>query len=110
MRTFQGARKTSLLVNFTFIITFVLLIKVNFAGAGGIGPHQGIDIITLLPRQKTSITVTQRLRTLLESDLIVIVDKGELVAKGTHIELLRTSEHYRRIFERLPGARQYLRV
>lgn len=59
-------------------------------------------------KDRTSITVTQRLRTLLESDLIVIVDKGELVAKGTHAELLRTSEHYRRIFERLPGARQYL--
>ncbi|MFW9830845.1 MAG: ABC transporter ATP-binding protein [Candidatus Thorarchaeota archaeon] len=55
-------------------------------------------------KDRTSITVTQRLRTLLESDLIVIVDKGVLVAKGTHDELLNTSEHYRRIFERLPGA------
>lgn len=54
-------------------------------------------------KNRTSITVTQRLRTLLESDLIVIVDKGKLVAKGTHEELLRTSFHYRRIFEQLPG-------
>jgi ATP-binding cassette subfamily B protein len=55
-------------------------------------------------RGRTSITVTQRLRTLLESDLILIVDKGRLLATGTHRELLKTSEHYRRIFKQLPGA------
>jgi ATP-binding cassette subfamily B protein len=58
---------------------------------------------------RTSITVTQRLRTLLESDLIIIVDKGRLVAIGRHDELLESSEHYRRIFERLPGALPYVR-
>ena len=60
-------------------------------------------------KNRTSITVTQRLRTLLESDLIVIVDKGELVAMGTHDELIRSSQHYQRIFERLPGALSYVR-
>ncbi len=59
-------------------------------------------------KNRTSITVTQRLRTLLESDLIVIVDKGEIVATGTHDELIQTSEHYRRIFARLPGALPYV--
>lgn len=57
---------------------------------------------------RTSITVTQRLRTLIESDLVIIVDKGKLVAAGCHEELLMDSEHYRRIFERLPGARELL--
>jgi ATP-binding cassette subfamily B protein len=57
---------------------------------------------------RTSITVTQRLRTLLESDIIIIMDKGKLVAMGSHDELLRTSIHYQRIFERLPGAVSYV--
>ena len=57
---------------------------------------------------RTSITVTQRLRTLMESDLVIILDKGRLIASGTHEELLRTSEHYRRVFERLPGAQEIL--
>jgi ATP-binding cassette subfamily B protein len=57
---------------------------------------------------RTSITVTQRLRTLLESDLIIIVEKGHLVAMGSHNELIESSEHYRRIFERLPGALPYV--
>ncbi len=60
-------------------------------------------------RGRTSITVTQRLRTLLESDLIIIVDKGRLVSIGTHEELLESSEHYRRIFERLPGAFRHVK-
>ena len=59
-------------------------------------------------RGRTSITVTQRLRTLMESDIVIILDKGQLVATGTHKELLRDSEHYRRVFERLPGAQQLL--
>jgi ATP-binding cassette subfamily B multidrug efflux pump len=57
---------------------------------------------------RTSITVTQRLRTLIESDLVIIVDRGELIAAGCHEDLLRDSEHYQKIFERLPGAQQLL--
>ena len=57
---------------------------------------------------RTSITVTQRLRTLMESDLVIIVDKGEIIAAGCHEDLLRDSEHYRKIFERLPGAKNLL--
>jgi len=57
---------------------------------------------------RTSITVTQRLRTLIESDLVIIVDKGQIIAAGCHEDLLRDSEHYRKIFERLPGAQSLL--
>jgi ABC-type multidrug transport system fused ATPase/permease subunit len=59
-------------------------------------------------KDRTSITVTQRLRTLIESDMVIILDKGHLVASGTHEQLLRESEHYRRVFERLPGAQELL--
>ncbi|MFQ5833130.1 MAG: ABC transporter ATP-binding protein [Candidatus Thorarchaeota archaeon] len=57
---------------------------------------------------RTSITVTQRLRTLIESDLVIMVDKGKLIAAGCHEDLLKTSEQYRHIFERLPGAQALL--
>lgn len=57
---------------------------------------------------RTSITVTQRLRTLIESDLVIIVDKGHIIATGSHENLIRDSEHYRKIFERLPGAQSIL--
>ncbi len=56
---------------------------------------------------RTSITVTQRLRTLLEADMIIIMEKGSIVAVGNHDELIRSSEHYKRIFRRLPGAERF---
>jgi ABC-type multidrug transport system fused ATPase/permease subunit len=57
---------------------------------------------------RTSITVTQRLRTLIESDLVMIVDKGQLIAFGPHEKLLKESIHYRQIFEQLPETRKML--
>ncbi|MFW9929334.1 MAG: ABC transporter ATP-binding protein, partial [Candidatus Thorarchaeota archaeon] len=51
---------------------------------------------------RTSITVTQRLNTLVTADLIILLERGELVASGTHQILLKTCRQYRRIFELLP--------
>ncbi|MHA2387587.1 MAG: ABC transporter ATP-binding protein [Candidatus Hodarchaeales archaeon] len=55
-----------------------------------------------LMENRTSIVVTQRLRTLLESDFIILFDKGEIAATGTHEQLLEISEQYKTIFKALP--------
>jgi len=55
-----------------------------------------------LMKNRTSIVVTQRLRTLLESDFIILFDKGRILAYGTHEELLKTSPNYQIIFKALP--------
>ncbi|MHA2055572.1 MAG: ABC transporter ATP-binding protein [Candidatus Hodarchaeales archaeon] len=55
-----------------------------------------------LMENRTSIVVTQRLRTLLESDFIILFDKGTISAIGTHQELLETSSQYQSIFKALP--------
>lgn len=59
MGKFQGAKRIFLSVSFSLIIAFGLLIHVSCAEAGGIGPNQGIDLITLLAGQKAEIAVTQ---------------------------------------------------
>ena len=58
MSKFQGLGRASSLVIFS-IITLVLLIHVNFAAAGGIGPNQGFDTVTVLAGQKATVDVTQ---------------------------------------------------
>ncbi|MFW9906107.1 MAG: ABC transporter ATP-binding protein [Candidatus Thorarchaeota archaeon] len=55
-----------------------------------------------LMEHRTSIVVTQRLRTLVESDFIVLFDKGEICAYGPHKKMLESCPQYQMIFEALP--------
>ena len=47
---------------------------------------------------RTTLIITHRLSQIRWADLIVVLRKGRLAAVGTHEDLLRTSEPYRRIF------------
>lgn len=44
--------------------------------------------------EKTIITVTHQLDSVIDADLIILLEEGRVVAQGTHEELLRTSEAY----------------
>ncbi|MCL4559078.1 MAG: ABC transporter ATP-binding protein/permease [Chloroflexi bacterium] len=49
-------------------------------------------------RGRTTLIITHRLSQIRWADLILVMRKGRLTALGTHEELLRVSEPYRRIF------------
>ena len=51
-----------------------------------------------LMRGRTSFVIAQRLSTVRMADLILVLDKGRIVARGTHEELLRTSGLYAEIY------------
>jgi ABC-type multidrug transport system fused ATPase/permease subunit len=53
-----------------------------------------------LMRGRTSFVIAQRLSTVRMADLILLLDKGRVVARGTHEELLRTSGLYAEIYHR----------
>lgn len=50
-------------------------------------------------RHRTSFVVAQRISTVLKADKIIVLDKGRIVAEGTHAELMRTSPVYREIYD-----------
>jgi ATP-binding cassette subfamily B protein len=46
-----------------------------------------------------SLMVAQRISTVLKADKIVVIDKGRIVAQGTHKELMQSSPIYQEIYD-----------
>ena len=49
--------------------------------------------------ERTSVVIAHRLSTVLRSDVILVLDRGRLVERGTHRELLAAGGHYARVYE-----------
>ena len=45
------------------------------------------------------LIVSQRISTIMDADEIIVLDDGEIINKGTHLELVETCEIYRQIVE-----------
>jgi ATP-binding cassette subfamily B multidrug efflux pump len=48
--------------------------------------------------QHTSFVVAQRISTVLNADKIIVMDQGQVVAQGTHKELMKSSHIYQEIY------------
>jgi len=57
------------------------------------------DALHEIMRNRTSFVVAQRISTVLRADKIIVIDKGQVVAQGTHAELMKTSPIYQEIYE-----------
>lgn len=53
---------------------------------------------------RTTLLITHRLSQIRWADHIIVLDRGQVTASGTHDDLLRTSQEYRRIFARYDAA------
>jgi ABC-type transport system involved in Fe-S cluster assembly fused permease/ATPase subunit len=47
------------------------------------------------------VTIAHRLSTVLDADLIIVMQDGRILARGTHRQLLETDELYRALVEAL---------
>ncbi len=56
------------------------------------------EAIGALAQGKTMIVIAHRIRTVMGLDNILVIRGGRVCAQGTHPELLKNSEEYRRIF------------
>ncbi|MEI6044606.1 MAG: ABC transporter ATP-binding protein [Chloroflexota bacterium] len=55
--------------------------------------------LNLLMKNRTSFVIAQRISTVLNADLILVLERGAVVARGTHEELMEESEIYAQIYQ-----------
>lgn len=52
-----------------------------------------------LVKNHTIVIVAHRLSTIIDADIIFVIDDGKVVSSGTHNELLKTSDIYKNLYE-----------
>jgi ATP-binding cassette subfamily B protein len=52
-----------------------------------------------LMKGRTTFVIAQRLQTVKDAQQIFVLDKGKIVERGTHLQLLKDSQIYRQIYE-----------
>ena len=52
-----------------------------------------------LTKGRTSIVIAHRLSTIQQADMIVVLERGEVMEKGTHHELLKSGGYYRKLYD-----------
>lgn len=61
--------------------------------------HQIISSMSSFIRNRICIVVSHRLAPLAQADRLVVIDKGQVAAQGTHEELLKKNRYYATIYE-----------
>ena len=51
-----------------------------------------------LTKNKTTITIAHKLSTIVNSDQIILFNKGKIVGKGSHKELIKSSKYYKKLY------------
>jgi len=57
------------------------------------------DALKRVMAGRTSIVIAHRLSTILAADLILVIDRGKIIERGTHAELLKLNGLYAQLFE-----------
>ena len=57
------------------------------------------EALKILMQGRTTLIIAHRLATIMHADRILLIDKGSLVAEGTHQNLLSSSKLYKRLCE-----------
>lgn len=97
---FSGGQRQRLSIARTLAPTPRVLVLDDSTSALDVATESRVqEAIPVFARQATTIYVAQRISAVIDLDKVVLMDRGEIVAAGTHEELLERSELYREIYE-----------
>lgn len=73
----------------------ILLLDESTSSLDGLNEQRMRDAIDAVATGRTLIVIAHRLSTVVDSDHIVVMDRGRVVGQGTHSELVETTSLYR---------------
>ncbi|MGE0526284.1 MAG: ABC transporter ATP-binding protein [Bdellovibrionales bacterium] len=88
------------LLAFARVLAFdpdILILDEATANIDSISERQIQKATEMVTRGRTSVIIAHRLSTILHCDLIVVLDKGEIVEAGRHEDLLRAGGRYQEL-------------
>nr|MCR4669291.1 ABC transporter ATP-binding protein [Clostridia bacterium] len=66
------------------------------------------EAIAGIIRNKTVLVIAHKLSSIVSADKIVVLKQGKIAAQGTHSELLRSSEDYRKLWSAAEESRGWM--
>lgn len=75
----------------------ILLLDESTSSLDGVNEQRMREAIDAVAAGRTLVLIAHRLSTVVDSDLIVVLDRGRVVGQGTHEELLATTPLYREL-------------
>ncbi len=56
--------------------------------------------LKMIMKDKTSIIISHRVSSIISSDIIIVLDKGQIIEHGTHDELLKANGYYHELYQK----------
>ncbi len=102
----SGGQKQRLSIARALLVKPKVLILDDSTSSVDVETESKIEIaLQTLLKDSTAFVIAQRISTVLNADKIVVLDRGKIVAEGTHTELIERSEIYREIYDSQLGER-----
>jgi ATP-binding cassette subfamily B protein len=96
----SGGQKQRIAIARALLVQPVILILDDSTSSVDVETETRIqDALEAVMDGRTSLVIAQRISTVLNADKILVLDEGQIVAEGTHRELLASSPVYREIYD-----------
>jgi ATP-binding cassette subfamily B multidrug efflux pump len=95
---FSGGQKQRLAIARALLLNPRVLILDDSTSSVDVETETRIQEALETKQQRTSFVVAQRISTVLNADKIIVMDEGQVVAQGTHKELMKSSRIYQEIY------------